>query len=92
MLSTAAGKHASLTETPEATRKSSGFMAKKIWLPKLLYDVLPYFYLAAGFLAFLATLYISEWFWVLPHYLLFSLVCIHLGLFVYRRRRRADGA
>jgi hypothetical protein len=61
---------------------------KKIWLPKLLYDALPYFYLAAGFIALIATLYISEWFWVLPHYLLFSAACIHLGIAVHRRRRR----
>ena len=62
---------------------------RKIWLPKLLYDSLPYFYLVSGFLAFFATLYISEWFWVLPHYLLFSAACIHLGVLIYRRRRRA---
>lgn len=92
MLSTTAGKRASLTGTPEVTRKSGGLIRRKIWLPKLLYDVLPYFYLAAGFLAFLATLYISEWFWVLPHYLLFSLICLHLGFLVYRRRRRANDA
>ena len=42
----------------------------------------------SGFLAFFATLYISEWFWVLPHYLLFSVACLHLGAVVYRRRRR----
>ncbi|MBT8090206.1 MAG: hypothetical protein KJO01_08360 [Gammaproteobacteria bacterium] len=64
-------------------------MARKIWLPKLLYDALPYFYLASGLAAFFATLYITEWFWVLPHYLLFSIVCIHLAVIVYRRRHRS---
>lgn len=77
-----------LSETQPVTRNTDKLATKKIWLPKLLYDVLPYFYLTSGFAAFFATLYISEWFWVLPHYLLFSAVCIHLGIVVYRRRAR----
>lgn len=94
MLSTAAGKPLALSDTQQVTRKTGNFASKKIWLPKLLYDILPYFYLTSGFAAFFATLYISEWFWVLPHYLLFSAACIHLGFFVHRRRRSAkpDGS
>ena len=42
----------------------------------------------AGISAFLATLYVSEWFWVLPHYLLFSFACVHFGLFIFKRRRK----
>lgn len=76
-----------LSETQQVTRNTGKLANKKIWLPKLLYDALPYFYLTSGFTAFFATLYISEWFWVLPHYLLFSAACIHLGIIVYRRRR-----
>jgi len=90
MLSTAAGKSAELTETQEFTRNTGRVISKKIWLPKPIYDAIPYFYLASGFIAFLATLYISEWFWVLPHYILFSAACIHLGLLVCRRRRRPE--
>lgn len=65
-------------------------MSRKVWLPKLLYTILPYFYLGSGIAAFLATMYISDWFWVLPHYLLFSAACIHLGIIVYRRRSRRN--
>jgi hypothetical protein len=90
MLSTAAGKSAELSDTQEITRDSGRLISKKIWLPKLIYDALPYFYILSGFLAFLATLYISDWFWVLPHYILFSAACIHLGIIVYRRRRRPE--
>lgn len=89
MLTTAAGNSAPLTETQETTRHTGNLAAKKIWLPKLLYDALPWFYVVSGIAAFAATLYISEWFWVLPHYLLFSVGCVHLGLLIYRRRRRA---
>jgi len=92
MLSTTAGKRAAFGETRKVSRRTGIVISRKIWIPKILYDVLPYFYLVAGFLAFTATLYISEWFWVLPHYLLFSVVCIHLGILVHRRRRRAEDA
>lgn len=89
MLNTTVGKPATLTETQEVTRKTGNLISRKVWLPRLFYDALPYFYLAAGFLAFFTTLYISEWFWVLPHYLLFSAACIHFGVAVLRRRYRA---
>lgn len=61
-------------------------LRRKIWLPKLVYDALPWFYLAAGIAALLATLYVSDWFWIVPHYLLFSFACLHLGLRVFRYR------
>lgn len=88
MLSSAAPKPGSLTDTQRVTRTTGSVITRKLWLPKLLYDSLPWFYLSAGVSAFLATLYISEWFWVLPHYLLFSAACIHLGVLVIRRRHR----
>ena len=81
-----------LSETQQVARDAGKLANKKIWLPKLLYNALPYFYLTSGFAAFFATLYISEWFWVLPHYLLFSAACVHLGISVYRRRRPGSSA
>jgi Flp pilus assembly protein TadB len=77
-----------LTETQGISRDTGSLMSKKIWLPKALYDLLPYFYLVSGIAAFFATLYINDWFWVLPHYVLFSAACLHLGIVVYRRRHR----
>lgn len=73
----------------DIARTAEKLATKKIWLPKLLYDGLPWFYLAAGTLAFLATVYVSTWLWVVPHYLLFSLACVHLGFVVLRKRQRA---
>ena len=77
-----------LTSTQEVTRNTGALVSRKIWLPKAIYDALPYFYLVAGSAAFFATLYISNWLWILPHYLLFSAACLHLGVLVLRRRRR----
>lgn len=71
-----------------ASRQPSSLLWRKIWLPKLIYSALPFFYVFAGLGALLATIYISDWFWILPHYLLFSIACLHLGIFIFRRRRR----
>ena len=87
MLTKTAPKHLDLSSTQEVARRAGSLASRKIWLPKLLYDCLPYFYLTAGFAAFFATLYISDWFWVLPHYILFSAACLHLSLAVYRKRK-----
>lgn len=92
MLSSTAGKPLGLSETQQITRTTGSVITTKIWLPRFLYNSLPYFYLIAGISAFFATLYISEWFWVLPHYLLFSAACIHLGISIFRRRRSSRPA
>ena len=88
MLSNAGTNSTSLSDTQEVTRNTGSVISRKIWLPKAIYDSLPYFYLVAGVAAFLATLYISNWLWVLPHYLLFSAACLHLGVLVLRKRKR----
>jgi len=89
MLTKTAGKPAPLSETQEITRDAGQLMSKTIWLPRALYVALPYFYIVAGIVALFATLYISDWFWVLPHYLLFAAACLHMGILVYRKRHRA---
>lgn len=86
MISTAAGKPLALSDTQQVARKTSIIAVRKLWLPKLIYDALPYFYLISGIAAFFATLYIGDWFWVLPHYFLFSIACFHMGVIIYRRR------
>jgi hypothetical protein len=94
MLGTASGKTWSAAQERTVKSKLVSFLTRRVWLPKFLYEALPYFYVTAGITAFLATLYVSEWFWVLPHYALFSIACIHFGLYIFKRRRnsRADDA
>jgi len=89
MLTQAEPQAMDLDANQEDSHNAEGLLQKKVWLPKLVYDCLPYFYLTAGFAALFATLYISEWFWVLPHYLLFSAACLHLGFAVRRWRSKA---
>ena len=88
MLTGAASKPPNLTSTRVLTRGPCSFLLRKIWLPRGLYDAIPYFYIVAGLAAFLATLYINTWIWILPHYLLFSAACLHIGILILRRRMR----
>lgn len=87
LLSGSARPSATVSETQILTRDAGKLITRKIWLPKALYKALPAFYILSGVLALLASIYISDWFWVLPHYLLFSAACIHMGLLIVRRRR-----
>lgn len=75
-----------LTETQQITRETGSLLARKIWVPKLIYAALPYFYICSGIAALFATLYIGNWLWVLPHYLFFAAACLHMGFMIYRRR------
>jgi hypothetical protein len=79
-----------LGSTKSASQRAQSMMTRTVWLPELLYDSLPYFYLTAGFAAFFATLYISDWFWILPHYLIVSAACLHLAFAVFRRRHKTS--
>ena len=88
MLTDAASKPREFTDTRTASRNASRLITRRIWLPKVIYNSLPFFYVFAGVMALLATLYISAWFWILPHYLLFSVACLHMGILIYRRRHR----
>lgn len=92
MFSSSARKATVLTDTQQIDTSARSILSRKIWLPKLLYNGLPYFYFGAGTAALFATLYISDWFWVLPHYLLFSVACLHLGVMVFSRRHKHDKA
>ncbi len=62
--------------------------SRRVWLPQLLYECLPYFYILAGFAALFATLYINAWYWVVPHWILFTALCLHLGIHTLHRRYR----
>jgi hypothetical protein len=60
MLTKAQPQELDLGADQEDSHKVESLLHKKIWLPKFVYDGLPYFYLTAGFAAFFATLYISD--------------------------------
>ena len=90
MFSDAAKRPDALSETQQVTRKTGTILSQKIWIPKLLYAALPYFYLASGIAALVATLYVDNRIWLLPHYVLFSAICLHMGVLIFRRRNRSN--
>lgn len=54
-------------------------------------DCTPYLYLLGAFAAVFATLYVTDWFWVLPHSLLLSAVVLHIlhaGIRKYTKTRK----
>lgn len=85
----AANRGGVLSDTQQITNNTGSLLSRKVWLPKILYAALPGFYLLTGFSALAATIYIGHWIWVLPHYALFSIACLHMGVLIYRRRRAA---
>ena len=76
-----------LTCTQSVALEAGELLGRRLWLPRFVYAILPWFYTGSGLFALLATVYISDWYWVVPHYLLFSAACIHMGIAVFRRRR-----
>ena len=55
-------------------------MLKRLWLPRVLYEALPYIYMLCGIGALSSTLYTSDWTWILPWAILVGLICLHAGI------------
>ena len=73
---------------PGTIHEAKRFLLQEIWLPKLLYDLIPYFYLSSGCAALWTTIYVVEWYWSLPICILFSIMCWHWGIWIFSLRRR----
>lgn len=57
-----------------------------MWVSKPVYEAVPYFYMAAGALSLLLSLYLDYWYWPTIG-LLLGLVCLITGLVLWLRRR-----
>ena len=72
--------------------KLRGLLLRKLWLPRILYEALPYLYISLGIAALASALYAPGWTWILPYLVLIGLACLHAGLAIvtlrYRFRRR----
>lgn len=62
------------------------FLQQKIWLPKIMYELVPYFYLTNGFGALWAIVYVTDWFWFLPVSIISAIACFHLAHRVFLLR------
>ncbi len=88
-MGSAAGKASDYDAGKQALACQS-VLGKKLWLPRAVYSAVPFFYLVCAICALLTTLYIADWFWLVPHYLLISFACVHMAILVFRPRRKRD--
>ena len=67
-------------------------LLKKLWLPRIVYEILPYAYMALGLIALVSAAFAPDWTWILPYAILLGLACLHIGLALvalrYRFRKR----
>jgi len=70
---------------------------RRLWLPRFIYEALPYLYIACGAAALASAIHTPDWTWILPWAILVGLICLHAGLALatlrYRvRNRERDNA
>jgi hypothetical protein len=63
-------------------------LLRKLWLPRGLYESIPYLYLLAGIFALASALFSQSWTWILPYVVLLGLICLHAGLGILALRYR----
>jgi ABC-type microcin C transport system permease subunit YejE len=85
-----------------ATPQRAGFgkrfrdlLLQKLWLPRIVYEAMPFIYIVLGIFALISAMYTPDWTWILPYAILLGLMCLHAGLAIvtlrynHRRRRRS---
>ncbi|MEN7342524.1 MAG: hypothetical protein AAAFM81_06245 [Pseudomonadota bacterium] len=83
---------ATLDDTTVTPAFSAPSRQGKVWLPNVIYECVPYFYILAGFAAFFTTLYIEDWYWMVPHWVLLTALCLHVGGGILYKRIRYRSA
>ena len=79
------------TERPAHTgisQKVRKALFRKLWLPRFVYEALPYLYMAVGFLSIYAAARMPGWTWILPYAFLLGIICVHTGLAITALRYR----
>ena len=64
----------------DALARIRGVLTRRIWLPRFVYEALPYLYIAIGIAALTSALRIPGPRWILPYLALLALACLHFGL------------
>ena len=69
-------------------RRLRRILLRRLWLPKFVYEALPYIYIACGIVALGSAVHIRDWTWILPWAVLVGLICLHAGLALAALRYR----
>jgi len=74
------------------TRPLRKLLLKRLWLPHVLREALPYLYILGGLVALGSAFYSPDWSRILPWSILVSLICLPAGIALatlrYRFRQR----
>lgn len=63
-------------------------LLRRLWLPRFIYEALPYVYIVCGLVALGSAMYTRDWTWILPWAILVGLICLHAGLALAALRYR----
>jgi hypothetical protein len=73
---------------PAATSLPASRAPRRLWLPKGLYETMPWIYCGLGASALLSGLFLPHPGWLAPYLLLLAVTGLHLGLWFLMLRRR----
>lgn len=77
---------------PGIRRRIRDVLLQKLWLPRIVYEAMPFLYIVLGIFALISAMYTPDWTWILPYAILLGLMCLHAGLTIvtlrYNHRRR----
>ena len=75
-------------ERETVVRRLRHLLLKRIWLPRIVYEILPLIYICSGLVALIAALYLPGWTWILPWAFVFGFAALHLGIGIAALRHK----
>ncbi len=78
------------------TTRLRHILLRKLWLPRIVYELIPLVYILLGIIALASAVYAHGWTWILPYLVLIGVGCLHAGFAIaglryrFRRRHRLD--
>jgi hypothetical protein len=84
----------------KTTQRALDLLLQKLWLPRIIYELLPFLYLVLGIAALASAMHMRDWTWILPYAILLGLICLHVCLalvtlryrYRYRHRKTSPNA
>lgn len=81
-----------------ALARLRAILSRRLWLPRFVYEALPWIYTVVGCAALLSALYGSDENWHVPYVILLGLFALHAGIgiatlrYKFRQRREAQAS
>jgi len=75
-------------ERNKVRRRIRDLLARKLWLPRVLYEALPYLYLLLSIAALASAMHLRGWAWIVPYMIMLGLICLHVSAAIITLRYR----